>query len=369
VKLRRNRQPVRSVSQAPFDKVLFLLITIIVILGVVFVADVSSPSAATHFGDAFFYTKQHVFWSIVGFALMIGISRIHYSFWEKYSYHLFFVAVGFLLLVLLPGFGNKLLGARRWLSLGPLSFQPSELGKLSLIVYLATLYQKKKPLQTLFVPIGIISALVIAEPDLGTMLLLGSIGFGLVFLCGLSYKDMFIASLVAVVCVAILAFSSSYRRDRVHEFLDVLEHPLQSSYHVKQALFAIANGGVFGVGFGQSRQKHLFLPEAATDSVFPIIAEEVGFVGVLALLGLFLGFIFRMFWVSKRAPDVFSKVVSSGIALWIGSQIVLNLASMVALVPLTGIPLPFLSYGKTSLLVLFIATGILLNISRHAETR
>ena len=171
-----------------------------------------------------------------------------------------------------------------------------------------------------------------------------------------------VASAVAGI---ILIITSDYRRDRLLTFLEQTQDPLGKGYHIRQILFALGSGGIFGVGLGQSRQKYLFLPEAATDSIFAVIAEELGFVGALILIILLLVFIYKALRIVANAPDKFSQVLSAGLITWIGGQIFLNIASMVALVPLTGSPLPFISYGGSSLVTVLIATGILLNISRY----
>ncbi len=336
-------------------------------MGVIFVADVSTPSATTHFNDPLFYTKFHLLWSFIGFCFMIFISKLKTDFWRKNSFYIFSFSLFLLFLVLIPGFGNKLLGARRWLSLGPLSFQPSELVKISIILYLANLAHLKRSVIGFFVPLGLVCFLIMAQPDLGTALLIGSIGISIIFMSGIEIKVLMKYLFGVVLIVMMVAMFSSYRRQRIVDFLNVMQHPLNSSYHLQQALFAVSQGGVFGVGFGQSKQKFLFLPEASTDSIFPIISEEIGFVGSVSILLIYAYFVYRMFRISKRSNDVFSKVVSSAIAVWIGSQVILNIGSMIALVPLTGVPLPFLSYGKTSLMSLFLALGIILGISRNAR--
>ena len=207
------------------------------------------------------------------------------------------------------------------------------------------------------------------EPDLGTTLIVGTIGMVQIFLSGIAIVPFLGWIFSAIVSVAVLIMISPYRRDRIMTFLEVGSDPLGKEYHIRQILLALGSGGLFGLGIGQSKQKYLFLPEASTDSIFAAIAEEIGFIGSVALVALFAYFVFKAIKIAAKAPDQFSKILAIGITAWIGGQIILNLSSMTALTPLTGIPLPFFSYGGTSLLMILASCGILLNISRYATKK
>ncbi|MFH1970984.1 MAG: putative peptidoglycan glycosyltransferase FtsW, partial [Patescibacteria group bacterium] len=263
--------------------------------------------------------------------------------------------------------GSKFLGARRWIYIGPVSIQPAEFVKLSLAIYLAKVAEKEKQLLSYFVPLILVAFLIMLQPDLGTTLVILAIGMSQIFVSGINLLYFLGASIVGVLGSSILVLTSNYRRARVLTFLQQSQDPLGRDYHIRQILLALGSGGIFGVGLGQSRQKFLFLPEAATDSVFAVIAEEIGFIGALMVIILLFTYIAFAFRIAKNAPDKFSKVLATGITFWISTQVIFNIGSNVALVPLTGIPLPFFSYGGSALTMLLIASGIMLNISKYEK--
>ncbi len=351
-----------------FDRSFFYFVLLLVVLGLVFVADISTPQALNFFNDKFYFFRQQFTWALIGVAAMIVVSNIHYSFWKKMAVPFFFVSVLLLVAVLIPGISLKALGARRWISIGSINFQPSEVIKLSLALYLAKVSEStnKNPL-AYFIPLAVVCGLIMLQPDLGTTLIVGLIGITQIFVSGIPIAYFLGSLLLGIVSVGILILVSPYRRDRLMTFLQVSSDPLGKEYHIRQVLLALGSGGLFGLGIGQSRQKFLFLPEASTDSIFAAIAEEIGFVGSFFLITLFSYFIYKSFRIASRAPDQFSKILAIGITAWIGGQIILNLASMTALTPLTGIPLPFFSYGGTSLSMILASCGILLNISRYQD--
>ena len=347
------------------DKKLFFYAFTLTTLGLIAVADTSAPVALTVFSDKFYFLKQQVVWGAIGLGALLFVSKIHYSFWQKIALPLFIVNILILILVLIPGIGAKALGARRWIFLGPISFQPSEFAKLALVVYLAKVGARDKTLLAYFLPLLLVGGLIMFQPDLGTTLVILAAGLVQIFISGINLLYFLGAVLVTGLASSLLIYLSEYRRGRFLSFLTQLKNPLGASYHARQILLALGSGGLFGIGLGQSRQKYLFLPEAATDSIFAVIAEEVGFIGALILIILFVAFIFRALKIAQNAPDRFSKILATGIVAWIGGQAFLNMASMAALVPLTGIPLPFISYGGSALTMVLLATGILLNISRY----
>ncbi|MFZ3301279.1 MAG: putative lipid II flippase FtsW [Microgenomates group bacterium] len=368
--MKRRRELKTRTIKPQVDKSLLYSILTLVTIGLVFIADISAPQALNFFGDKFYFLKQQVVWAIVGITAMIVVSNINYNFWKKLAVPIFFVTVLLLVAVLIPGISLKALGARRWISIGSINFQPSEVVKLALALYLAKVADSniKKPL-AFFLPLALVCGLIMLQPDLGTTLVVGFIGIVQIFVAGVPIV-YFLGSLAAgIVGVIILIISSPYRRDRLMTFLQVGADPLGKEYHIRQILLAIGSGGLFGLGIGQSKQKYLFLPEASTDSIFAAIAEELGFLGSLVLILLFAFFLYKAFKVVASAPDQFSKILSLGIVAWIGGQIILNISAMTALTPLTGIPLPFFSYGGTSLSMILASCGILLNISRYANTK
>jgi len=347
------------------DRKLFILTLVLTALGLIVVADASSPAALSNFSDRFYYVKQQAVWGLIGLGALLVTSKIRYSFWEKIATPLFIASILLLILVLIPGIGVKVMGARRWIILGSVSFQPSEFVKLALSIYIAKVAASEKGSLSYFLPIAIVAGLIMFQPDLGTTLVVAAAGMAQVFVAGVNLLHFTGALVTGALASFILIMTSGYRRDRLMTFFQQSKDPLGKSYHIRQILLALGSGGIFGVGLGQSRQKFLFLPEAATDSIFAVIAEEVGFIGGVVLIALFLVFVFRGLKIATGAPDKFSKVLATGIIVWIGAQIFLNIGSMVALVPLTGVPLPFFSYGGSALTMTLLATGILLNISKH----
>lgn len=349
------------------DRGLLALTLGLTVLGILAVADASAPQALTYFGDSFYFVKQQAIWAVVGVACMLIVSRVHYTYWLKIAVPLFVATLISLLVVLIPGIGSKVLGARRWINLGFFSFQPSELVKLTLSIYFATLAQVQKNLRAYVIVLAVVAGLIMLQPDLGTTIIVAGIGGLLIFISGASIFSILLLIGGGSLSALILILLSDYRRERLLTFFKSTTDPQGTSYHISQVLIALGSGGIFGVGLGQSRQKYLFLPESATDSVFAVIAEEIGFLGAVMLIALFVFFVYRGIKISQNAPDRFSKLLASGIVSWIGIQAFLNISSMVALTPLTGVPMPFFSYGGSSLTMILIGVGILLNISRYAE--
>ena len=374
--LNRKLKSTTDFQKSKFDKQFFYLILGLVVMGLVFVADISAPQALNYFNDRFYFLKQQVVSVAIGLVAMLVVSKIHYSFWAKIAVPLFVVSIILLLVVLIPSIGLEALGARRWIVIGPINFQPSEIIKLSLALYLAKIASTKnllsvsdrKPL-AYFIPLVLCCGLIMLQPDLGTTLVVGIIGITQIFASGIPLLYFLVSLVVGLVGVATLILVSPYRRDRLMTFFEVTKDPLGKGYHIRQILLALGSGGLFGLGIGQSRQKYLFLPEASTDSIFAAISEEVGFVGSFVLILIFAIFIFKAFKIASNAPDQFSKILAVGITAWIGGQTLLNIAAMTALTPLTGIPLPFFSYGGTSLSMILVSCGILLNISRYATKK
>ena len=347
------------------DKKLFIATVLLVIIGLIAVLDASAPQAINVFGDKFHLFTSQLVWSFVGFVALILASKINYKLWEKLATPLFFFVIVFLILVLIPGVGAKLLGARRWISVGSIFFQPSEFAKFGLILYLAKLMSKKKASVLYFLPLVLVSFLIMLEPDLGTTMVIVLTGAIQIFASQINLWHYSGVGILGGIIVFFLVMLSPYRKDRLLTFLEQSSDPLGKSYHIRQILLGLGSGGLFGVGLGASKQKFLFLPEASTDSIFAVVAEEVGFIGALGLIFLLGFYVFRALRIAKYAPDDFSRFLSLGIGSWVGIQVVLNIASMTALVPLTGIPLPFISYGGSSLIMIMFATGILLNISKQ----
>lgn len=363
----RNKKITLAKQSKSFDKNLFFLVLSMVVIGIVFIADVSTPQSLNIFGNKFHMLKQQVLSAGIGLAAFFVISRIRYSFWQKMGTPLFFISLTLLILVLVQGVGLTALGARRWINFGGINFQPSEIIKFTICVYFAKVAVSKKGPLSYFIPLILVIGLVMLQPDLGTTLVILAIGFSQIFVAGVPMLHILGSGLAGLIGVGALILVSPYRRARLLTFIQGVTDPLGESYHIRQILLSLGSGGIFGVGFGASRQKYSFLPEASTDSIFAVLGEELGLIGGLVILVLFTLFVLKGLKIAKNSPDIFGSVLATGISVWIGGQALLNIASMVSLVPLTGIPLPFISYGGSSLVTVLAACGILLNISKFTN--
>lgn len=329
-------------------------------------ANASAPQALANFNDRFYFAKQQFVSAVLGFLLLLIFSKIHFTFWQRIATPLFIFSVMLLVAIFIPSLGLNLLGAKRWISFGLFSFQPSELVKFSLILYFAKLYKNEKKMLAYFLPLGLVAFLIMLQPDLGTTLVVTGVGLVQIFAAGVNIFYFLIALVLSSFASLGLILTSAYRKARLLTFLHQSRDPLGESYHIRQILFSLGLGGLLGTGLGASRQKFLYLPEAATDSIFAVIAEEMGFIGASIILILFLLLIIRGIKISLGVKDGFGRMLSLGITSWIAIQMALNIGSMVALVPLTGVPLPFFSYGGTALATILSSVGILLNISKYA---
>jgi len=348
------------------DWVLVALVVSLTLFGLLMVYNSSVALAIRDFGNQYYYLKEQLKWVVVGLAIFGVCSVIDFRFWKSIAFPLLLFLILLLLIVLIPGVGIKALGARRWINLGFFVLQPAEFAKLSLVIYLSAWFSAKEKGRFLsfVLLLGVVVGLVILEPDLGTSLIIVFTAVVLYFLSDAPVSHFFVLTPVLVTAVIGLAILSPYRFQRLTTFFNPESDPLGASYHIRQAIIALGSGGMFGVGIGQSRQKYQYLPEANTDSIFAIIGEELGYFGALTLLILFGILLWRGFRIAQKCSDTFGKFLALGITSWIGIQIAMNIGAMVALIPLTGVPLPLISYGGSSLIIILTALGILTNISR-----
>lgn len=347
------------------DYLLLLAIVLLTAFGVLMVYDASVAEAFREFSDKFYYARLQLQWAIVGLVALLMASRVPLKLVKKLALPFFVITVLMLIAVLIPGVGQKVQGARRWLSVGGLTLQPSELVKLSFVLYLSSWLEKQQKLAPFLMVTGLILILVMSQPDLGTTIVVILTGLLMYFLSGASVILLGLIGLMGFLGGIGLIVSSEYRRNRLLTFFNPADDPLGTSYHIRQILIALGSGGFWGVGIGRSRQKYQYLPEAPTDSIFAVIGEEVGFIGGVIVIGLFLFLLYRGFKIAQKAPTPFTQLLAGGITGWLGIQTFINLASMVALVPLTGVPLPLVSYGGSSLVTILAAIGLLINISRQ----
>lgn len=348
----------------------------LVLLGLIMILSASSVSSFATYGSSFLYFNKQLIWAGVGLAGFVFFSRFDY---RKLKGRGFFLlpAVGVLLVaVLIPGVGIVAGGSARWIGAGPLAFQPSELAKLAVVLFFADVFSRKrestlKELSHTLLPfapvLGGLVLLVMMQPDMGTTLLLGSVGLGMLFLAGAPLRYALPMGGLGLAAAAVAALSADYRRERVLAFMDPWADPLNTGYHTIQSLIALGSGGWFGVGLGASRQKWLYIPNAHTDFIFAILGEEMGLLGTLTVLGLFAFIMYLGVRIARTAPDRFGMLVAAGITIWIGVQALVNIGAVTATMPITGVPLPLVSFGGSSLVVSLIAMGILTNIARQAR--
>lgn len=363
----RIRKKISYIRQSSgIDIWMMVVVILFTLFGIIMIYEASNVVAFQDFNDKYYFVKEQLLWGAIGILLLFFTSTISYKKYFSLSVPLLLLSIISLIGVFIPGIGIKALGAHRWVGYKQFNFQPSELAKISMVIYLASWLSSKEKgrLISFLVLLGIIVGLVTLQPDLGTAVIITSIFIITYFLSGASiWQFVFLLPLVILTVIA-LAIISPYRYARLTTFFNPNQDPLGASYHIRQILISLGSGGIWGLGLGASRQKYQFLPEATTDSIFAIIGEEFGFIGSSLIVILYLFFIYRLFLVVCHAPDKYSFLLSGGILALFGSQILINLGSMVALFPLTGIPLPFLSYGGSNLIISLSSVGIMLNISR-----
>jgi len=351
-------------AKTGFDWLLLGLVIGLTLFGILMVFDASVVEAYQQFGDKFHFVKLQALWAAFGLGGLIVTMILPHKLWDALAKPIFLVTIGLLVLVLVPGIGVQAQGARRWIDLGIGVIQPSEIAKLGITVYFASWLSRHQR----FLPFAFLTVLtlglIVIEPDLGTAVIVGTIAFILYFLSGSPLKNIVIIGGIGLLAATSLILVSPYRVNRLKTFLDPSSDPLGASYHVRQVLIALGTGEVFGQGIGKSRQKYQYLPEATTDSIFAVIAEETGFVGAVTVILVYMTLFHRGFVITSNAQKGYSKLLSGGITSWLAVQTLINLSAMVALVPLTGVPLPFISYGGSSLITSLLGTGILLNISK-----
>lgn len=358
-----------------FDILLFISIIIISIFGLIMITSASYIWAEYKFNDPFKFTKNQGLFFIIGVILMIFISKIDYKIYYKKCNLILISCIALLILVLIPGIGTIRNGSRSWFGIGSFGIQPSEFTKLALIIFTSKYLQKNEKdlknikngvLPILGLTIGIFG-LIMLQPDFGTGTIIVMSIVGLLFVGGVKFSFFVKIACIGLVGIVGLILMAPYRLARILSFLDPWKDPLGSGFQIIQSLYAIGPGGLFGFGFGNSRQKHFYLPEPQTDFIFSIISEEFGFLGVIIITTLFLIIIIRGFKIARNCNDLFGKYLAFGITFQLSFQAVLNLMVVVGLIPVTGVTLPFLSYGGSSLLITLCSMGVLLNISKSQK--
>jgi len=356
------------------DSWLFVAVVALTAAGVVMVYSASAIVAHDRFGDSAFFFKRQAVWAALGMMALAVTQRIHYARLRAFTPLLLFLTATALVLVLVPGIGRVAGGARRWIAIaGPFAFQPAEGAKLALVLYLAHILTARGRTDTLQAagPPLLISALgaglILLQPDMGTALLLGALTLGLLFIGGVRPLHLLGLSAATLPLLTVAVLGEGYRRQRILAFLNPWRDPQGAGFHIIQSLLALGSGGLLGLGLGNSRQKFFYLPEQHTDFIFAILGEELGLIGAVAVVGLFGLLAVRGFRIAREAPDRYGSLVASGITLMIVLQAIINIGVTTGVLPITGVPLPFVSFGGSSLLFTLISVGILLNISQYGR--
>jgi cell division protein FtsW len=360
-----------KVRRGGIDIPFFVLVIILLAFGLIMMFSASFASALYRQGNSYYFIKKQLVAAGLGVAAMIFLSFWDYRVWRKFALWLFLFAI--LTLVAVLFIGTEVNGATRWIYIGPLNFQPSEIAKLAVIIFFAhcisTFSNKMNKFSTGILPylamLGFISFLMILEPHFSGTILLCAVGIILIFAGGASIKWITLFGAAGAAGLTYIILFTDYATGRIQTWLDPSRDPTGTSYQILQSLYAIGSGGLMGLGLGQSRQKYLYIPEPHNDFIFSIVCEELGFIGAMFVIILFALLIWRGFVIAFNAPDKFGSLMTLGIISLIGVQFLLNIAVVPNSIPVTGMPLPFFSYGGTSLMILLVEMGIVLSVSRY----
>jgi cell division protein FtsW len=353
-----------------FDYILIFIAFALVSVGILMIFT-ASPALGLSAGDPFYFLKRHILSVVVGLgAFWLGL-RINIEKWRKWSWHLLGINMVLLLLVFIPQLGVSISGARRWLDLGLFTVQPSEIAKFIVVLFLADALSKDKInlhdfwrgfFPYLFIVL-VLCGLIFLEPDLGTIMIIMAMVLIMFFVAGAKLLHLGMLLDLGVVGVIGVSIKSAYRLKRFVAYLDPWKDPQGVGFHIIQSLLAVGSGGIFGLGLGQSKQKFFYLPQQTTDFIFAILCEEAGFIGAAIVVLLFLCFVLRALKIAREAPSRFYMLMAAGVTMWVAIQAFLNLSVVIGLLPTTGIPLPFISYGGTSIVMLLFVVGMLARIS------
>lgn len=370
---RPQRDPAVDKKSGQFDYLLLLAVLGLLAIGTVVVFSASATIAYQTLHTPYYYLERQIMWAVLGLIVLAVAARYSYWHYQKWALPVFGLSVVLLIAVLIPHVGIDINGARRWLGVGSLQVQPSELAKIGMIFLFARLFSMHEDRLSDFwrgvIPhLGlamVILVLVLAEPDLGTTVAIAGTFFVMLFIAGAKKRHLGALFLSALPVLGVVIAVEPYRLRRIVAFTDPWKHPLGEGFHTIQALLALGSGGVLGLGLGYSRQALGYLPESFTDFIFAVLGEELGLLGTLTVVILFMMVAWRGYRIAMRAPDVFSSLLATGFTTMIVIQAAINIGVVTATLPVTGITLPFISYGGSSLVLSLAGVGVLLNISKH----
>ncbi|NMA67759.1 MAG: putative lipid II flippase FtsW [Clostridiaceae bacterium] len=364
------------VRKREYDFWLLFTVLTLLALGTIMVFSASSYNALNYMGNKYHYLIRQVLWVSIGIISMMIFSRLDYRRIALSSPILLIISTILLILVRIPKIGSNVNGAWRWFNLGPMSFQPSEFTKIAMILFFSCSLSKNSHkldrffsgLMPYLIIVGVTDALLYLEPHMSAIILITLVSIIILFCAGARIWHFVVLAVPALIGGWFLIISDEYRVQRILSFLDPFKYPQDSGYQVINSLYAIASGALFGRGLGKSLQKYLYLPEPHNDFIFSVLAEELGFIGALTVIVLFMLFIWRGLKISMNAPDMMGSLIAVGITSLVALEVIINIAVVTSTIPATGMPLPFFSYGGTSMLFLLTSIGILLNISRGASS-
>ena len=360
-------------KRGAFDYTYFMTVMILVTFGLIMVFSASSPDSYYTYNNSYLIVQKQLLWVVVGLVAMFIMASIDYRILKRFATPI--LVISFVLLLLVPIAGVEVKGAKRWLGIGTLTFQPSELAKLGVIIYfsysLSQIGTKIRDIKTLFFPyltiLAAMSGLLLIEPHFSGTFVIVITGLAILFIAGARGQFFGAMGLIGAVGGAALILFEPYRWKRITAFMNPLADKLGSGWQITQSLYAIGSGGLFGVGLGRSRQKFLYIPEPQNDFIYSILCEELGYIGAIFVMLLFVILIWRGIKIAITAPDTFGSLMAFGITILMAIQVVINIAVVTASMPITGMPLPFFSAGGSSMLFLLAAVGIMLNISRYSK--
>jgi len=363
----------RAQPRPPAFVVVVATVLVLNIVGLVMILSASAVSALSAYGSSWYFFNRQLTWALAGAAAFVVTSRLDYRTWIRLTPGVYIATIVALGVVLVPSVGIEVDGARRWLGAGSVRFQPSELAKLALILAVAELLSRRagaiddarSVLRPVLVLLALPAALVMFEPDLDSTIVLALVVFSMLIVSGIPTRWLVRLGVIGGGLAVVFAIAEPYRRARVFTFLDPWADTSNTGYQISQSLIALGSGGIDGVGLGAGRSKWFFLPNAHTDFIFAVIGEELGLIGCLLVVGLFAGFALVGYQVARRAPDRYGMLLAVGITTWIAGQAAINLGAVVGLLPVSGITLPYLSAGGSSLAFTMAAAGILANIARR----
>ncbi|MBU4257366.1 putative lipid II flippase FtsW [Patescibacteria group bacterium] len=364
-------------SQHEPDWSLIITTAVIVVFGLVMLSSASLVVAYKEYNDSYYFFKHQLLGLFAGIIAFLFFARVDYHKWKKYAFGFLIFSIVMLLLVFIPGLSAEYGKSRSWINIFGFSLQPSEFVKLSFLLYLAAwLESRHKKLEDIsrgighfVVILGIICLLMLLQPDIGTLSIIVLTSLVVYFVGGGNIKHILAIILLSIAAVSIMAHFMPYQANRIKCFIDPSYSKDEFCYQINQSLIAVGSGGIFGRGLGASRQKYSYLPEVYNDSIFAVIGEETGLIMSAGLVLLFMFLFYRGYLISKRAPDGFGANLAIGIVSWIVIQVIINIGGMIKLMPMTGVPLPLISYGGSALLAALSALGILVNISKQTRLR